>query len=310
LWDVHSLLSPAAPIDLGLPSPVARLTFSADSRWLIGENYHAVVGPDTAPDVEIRLWALGGHTTRRPLRGHRLPLPRQGQLAFDETGRWLLIATPGLPMRLFDLRLDNPVAYPRTPFPGELVDGPDAHLQFSPDGRWLVRRGRDEEIDLSRLTPRGTIVPAMSVAGERITSAGRTTPIERAAFSRDARWLAIVSNAPDNNSSEGRSGVLRFHDLQQGDPRRSSFTVPAFGDFTSALSFSSDGAWVAAVSLSSLTLVPLSTPSLLRLANEAAGGPLSDNQRRDSGVPEVLPPRRSPGAWLLNGPMFRWRMAQ
>jgi serine/threonine protein kinase/WD40 repeat protein len=217
LWD-FSAKAFAEPKAL-LPSSLFHFAgepFSPDGRWLV-----TLSREQNATQLEI------GDLSSFPLHETTL-LEAKAQAAchyvFSPNARWLVVSALGKETFLFDLTAD-PVGSKRTSVP---TSGSSSHVHISPDSRWLLTlSGRPQLWDLS--------APDPSTEGR--TLAGKRTWLTCAAFSLDARWLAVGSADKE----------VRLWDLTDPHNTTAAIVLGNHEDRIANVQFSPDGSYLVTV---------------------------------------------------------------
>ena len=242
LWAVGAV---KAPTVVGWhQGPVYSVAFSPDGRRLVsGSIDHMAKIWDVASGVEIT--TLRGHTDRLFTVG------------FTRSGERVITSSPDGTVRLWTVPPDGNRVFDRQ-------GGQFASLEFSPDGRWLIRSSENEGKvtlwrDLSKVATLDATFGTASPDGRVLVTTSRdpafdvwnlmaTGPVhsrrvalvggrpERPVFSSDGRWLAIRTAPTVFTLWEANQLRARFQLQNSGESRLSR---PAF---------SPDGAWFAASS--------------------------------------------------------------
>lgn len=213
-----------------------RAQFSPDGSWL-----------GTAGGFGVRLWPLKpGAETRTLGEGGGGVGGYEPSFAFDPRGTSL--ATAGEPQgesavaRLWDLATGRPI---RTLGAGSTA------AAFSPDGKWLAMGDWAKVVVWD--------IEAAQVKHE--------VPGWRFAFSADSRWLAVTQPM---GGGVGEGPVIRILDARDGRELRALQSPrpkerpPGFPEQATALAFSPDGKWLAAVTAEGFRLWDPTTGALKR----------------------------------------------
>lgn len=222
VWDLND--PTALPIVLsGYHDQVYALAFSPGSRWLLigseGDN--------------LRLWdSTRPYDPPLSLRGHEGTVY---SAAFSADGKWLLTASADGSARLWP----SPVALETTlvppalgglDFPVVLRDHTDWVLTtaYSPDGRWLVSAGVDNQVVLRN--PQKLDQPPLILPGNG-------SLIFAVAFSPNSHWLAVGD------------GSNKIYIRETDNLSKQPLVLSGHSDWVETLAFSPDGEWLASGSM-------------------------------------------------------------
>ncbi len=198
--------------------PAASLAFSPDGRLLALGGKRSKANSQ----VPILLWDLREERQVGRLEGHPTSV---AALAFSAAGRLLHAYCPrerrlelksSCSRHVWDVVQRKQLA--QVPYEDSEAVVPPG-FAFSPDGRFLARRTRDQQLEISDLST------------ERKLFAGKPEPASLA-FSRDGRLLAVTRT----------SGAIELWDPSRGERQR-TLSDPAV-PLQRILSFSADGRWL------------------------------------------------------------------
>ena len=235
LWDMRAGDPTAAPRVLrGHGGAVSHATFTPDGRWLVTGSF----------DSTVRLWDV---TRENPSDGPTV-LRADGSvfgLAVSSDGRWLVVNGEGQ-ATLWDLRATDPARA------STLLKDSDRRVLLSPDGRWLLTYGSDEDRslrarlatsqdpqerrELTQQQQRVTLIAAvLDLTAKDVSSTRRVLDQagEPLGVSPDGRWLI----------TRGQE-IPRLWPLTGPDPAPAPIVLKEHAKSLEAAAFSADGRWL------------------------------------------------------------------
>jgi WD40 repeat protein len=236
LWDLRASDPSAASIVMaGHGGPVTPIVFSRDGRWLVTGS----------SDPTVRLWDL---SRKNPSEAPRVlrAAGSASQLAISTDSRWLAVhATSG--STLLDLKATDPA---RTSM---VLKDADSRVLLSPDGRWLITYGSDEEVTLrgqigaardgreirdleQKLLQIVPIAAVLDLTAKDPVSMRRVLANtgEPLGASRDGRWLV----------TQGQAKVPLLWELTRQGPAPAPMALKEQTEPLAASAFSADGRWL------------------------------------------------------------------
>jgi WD40 repeat protein len=186
---------------------ITETIFSQDRKWLV-----------TGSEESIRLWKVAGKMSSIPtfvLEGDGAKLSKA---AVSLDGRWLAASYYDGPVRLWDLKKDDPSKTQVILRDTSGVWGADDsgfHVVFSVDSRWLATLRADGN------TPRLWDLDSPRPESRPIRLVGHDWPVAKMVFSSDNRWLATVGTDRESrlwDLTSYKQGSSPLHDPVTKEP--------------------------------------------------------------------------------------------
>jgi WD40 repeat protein len=229
LWNMTAPDPSAAAIVLtGHTGISTNAIFSPDSRWLMTASTDGSkrLWPLTGANPAAGSLVLSGTLPSEDLEANLVEPSVFTAVTFSPDSHWLFTGDETFGARLWDMTASNPAAAPLTV--GDYL-GPEVHPVFSPDNRWLVTYGAEDD-DIARLWD----LTAPDPVSTSIALRAHEAEIVAAAFSPDSHWLITGAN----------DWTARLWDLTAPDPSTPPVALYALTPSVNTVVVSPDGRWL------------------------------------------------------------------